>query len=267
MRKRRAFTLIELLLVISIIALLMAVLMPAMSRAKRQAKTLVCLSNLRQWGTFFKMYTMDYDDKFSEWAAAPQGVGFWPNTLKPYYGEQKDLLLCPIATEHFSSDFHGSARETWQVPSAAAGHWQIKDMEFEASYGINSFTYWAQSGTSPRNFPATDYWGTSVVSGGDKVPIFGDHSFIDFWPEPGHDAPLFGTVYEGGPMTMKRVCVDRHDGFVNWLFLDFSVRKVGLKELWVLKWSRSWNRKGPHTLAAGKVAASWPMWIRKYKAF
>jgi len=40
---------------------------------------------------------------------------------------------------------------------------------------------------------------------------------------------------------MKRVCIDRHNGYVNGVFLDFSARRIGLKELWVLKWHRSFN--------------------------
>ena len=56
---RRAFTLVELLVVIGIIALLIAILMPALSRSRKHANMIACQSNLRQIGTFLVMYAMD----------------------------------------------------------------------------------------------------------------------------------------------------------------------------------------------------------------
>jgi prepilin-type processing-associated H-X9-DG protein len=66
---------------------------------------------------------------------------------------------------------------------------------------------------------------------------------------------------------MRRVCFNRHDGFVNALFLDFSARKVGLKELWTLKWHRSYDTAGPWTLAGGVLPSDWPAWMRSFKDY
>ena len=60
--RQKGFTLIELLIVIGTIALLMAILLPALNRARGQTRTVVCLSNLRQLGLAFACYANDYDD-------------------------------------------------------------------------------------------------------------------------------------------------------------------------------------------------------------
>ena len=66
MGKRKAFTLIELLVVIAIIALLMGILMPALSRVKEQANSIACRARLREWGLLFKFYTDDNDGYFNK---------------------------------------------------------------------------------------------------------------------------------------------------------------------------------------------------------
>jgi prepilin-type processing-associated H-X9-DG protein len=66
---------------------------------------------------------------------------------------------------------------------------------------------------------------------------------------------------------MNRVCVDRHNGFVNSLFCDWTVRKIGLKELWTLKWHRTYNVNGPWTKAGGATPDKWPQWMRSYKDY
>jgi prepilin-type processing-associated H-X9-DG protein len=62
-------------------------------------------------------------------------------------------------------------------------------------------------------------------------------------------------------------CINRHDGFVNGLFLDFSVRKIGLKELWKLKWSEDFDRNNKWTIAGHVQPEDWPEWMRHFKDY
>jgi prepilin-type processing-associated H-X9-DG protein len=63
------------------------------------------------------------------------------------------------------------------------------------------------------------------------------------------------------------VCINRHDGGVNSLFLDWSVRKVGIKELWTLNRHPYFDTRGPWTKAGGVAPEDWPEWMRGFKDY
>lgn len=90
--KANGFTLIELLVVVSIIALLVSILMPALGRAREQAKLLTCQANCKQIGTLTELHRADYDGKvpivFNPWAvgAAPPKHALLSLALRDYIG-------------------------------------------------------------------------------------------------------------------------------------------------------------------------------------
>lgn len=247
MNRSKAFTLVELMVVIAIIALLIAVLLPALAQVRRRAKAIVCQTTLKQWALMFTMYADDNDGSFMEGEPADQGPNVrnhWMDALKPYYWKQREVTLCPIAPQKKGS-FWYSGRKFRAWGPFDGTEWTGDLIGLGSSYGMNNWLTNPPLGclTNEHGRLSTKHnWRKSSVKGAALIPMFLDCIWTGAWPEHNDpppeydDAPAATVWYEIGSF-----CIDRHFKAINGVFLDSSVQKIGLKELWRLKWSRNFN--------------------------
>lgn len=270
MNKRKAFTLIELLVVIAIIALLMAVLMPALNRAKKQAKMVACQAKLKQWGLIWSLYCDDNNGYFPEAGTLGWKRGTWIIALRAQWETRSDILKCPMAKKRLPTDqVWGGPSHTYIMGSGGAGN-----LREECSYGGSNWIYQARPGeTAIQSRPTEWNWKTPNVRGANDIPIFADTMWRGGGPyEKGTrgDPPQFDGQWLGYNREMMHFVINRHNGFINATFLDWTVRKVGLKELWTLKWHRQFKTSGPEapwTTAGGVSFTDWPEWMRPFKDY
>ena len=260
--RRPAFTLIELLVVISVVVLLIALLLPALDQARGQARTVVCQSNLRQCGVYFSMYTEQNANRFFSLPFIGGGYIDWREPMEPLFQDDLDILLCPSAAKHHPLPGVGP---NWGGGSHSA--WEFQGLR--ASYGTNN---WICTLAENRGYPPLwmqGVWKTPLARSAAQVPVFLDCMFGGGGPRMTDGPPVFDDVHrvDQGSCNMAHFGIDRHRGCINGLFMDWSVRKVGLKELWTLKWSRHFNTAGPWTRAGGVEAGDWPHWMRRFKEY
>jgi prepilin-type N-terminal cleavage/methylation domain-containing protein/prepilin-type processing-associated H-X9-DG protein len=257
--RRNAFTLIELLVVIAIIALLMSILMPSLNKARKQARGVACLSNLKQWGYIWHMYTEDSGGKFNTGeTAGGAAANDWPVVLLPYYQDRGELTMCPAATLLLIEGGRFALR-AWAWDKQGWTNLANKETPDRGSYGENEWI--CDRSTDPA------YWRTrNTIKKPDAVPLFFDCAYVDAFPNANGGPPSFeGDTSGYNEWTV--ICMDRHSGYVNYLFADLSVRRVGPKELWTFKWNRQFNTSNAWTRAGGVTPEDWPDWLKPFKDY
>ena len=275
MKSKDGFTKKDIIVVFGCIIFLLMNIGAISGSGRRRAKAVVCLSNLRKWGIVFSMYCADHEGSFNP-GNTGRGGGvagfFWMDPLFPYHKDRK-LQTCPMAVKTYMYEggqqpfVSWGGSEDWYPP--------LSTEDDRGSYGQNCYML-NPPADRPHlyGFPTRNNWRTANIKGADNVPIFGDCMWIGTWPKDTDDPPEFnGDFYSSGDY-INLCCFDRHngtcssaDGGLYLTFADFSARKVGVKEVFTLKWHRAFDTEGPWTAAGGVQPEDWPDWMSNFKDY
>ncbi len=205
--QKRKFTLIELLIVISIIAILAGLLLPALSKAREMAYGSACLNNLKQTG----IGMISYADTYGNWLAPqyfsyPKAV-YWYANIAANIGDDPDLLSDYTLMK--TRIFHCQARRSWQISGG-------KIVPYSNNYAFN-----CKMGTAD----ASNGWylvKTSMVPRPSQVIYAGDSIISGTDAGTGTDKSRINYGARSNAFAVYQSCVpiDIHGGRANFLFVD-----------------------------------------------
>ena len=248
---------------VSVISALMAISLPSTQRVRKQAQTIGCQSNQRQWGIAFPVddEKVSYLDRFQPFLRAYVDYDkMGSNSLRT---DAKGIYLCPSAKElgrpvpSLGPEY--LHLEAWDGSKSTAWAYRFKSRLFTSSYSVNDMREYMPKRKVFSEKPS-------------EIPILFDSTFrLPGLVESDDPPPQYDDMPRGIPTGKDTracsICIDRHSEGVSVLFVDASVRRVGLKELWTLAWNDEFSRTGPWTKAGGVQPEDWPAWMRAFKGY
>lgn len=250
-----AFTLIELLVVIAVIGILAAVLLPALSAAKRKAQGTRCQSNVRQLTLASYMYATD-SGSHAAYTNANNPHILWMGS--DYYAKVRNIFICPTTPAPSPvppHDVWGAANRAW-VWGSGRSPADIVTNPVPGSYALNGWLY-DRPTFGGAEHPEYMMSKQSSIQRPSQTPAFVDAMWVDLWPLetslPSRD--LYNGSLETG---MTRCTISRHGGIaanaprnfdirqrlpgsVNLGIADGHVESAKLENLWRYYWHLDWN--------------------------
>jgi prepilin-type N-terminal cleavage/methylation domain-containing protein/prepilin-type processing-associated H-X9-DG protein len=248
MRRVKGFTLIELLVVIGIIAILIAIIVPVVGKARQRAKTLQCATNEHAILQALRVYCEIYRGR-SSWDVY--------NILADNSFELSRGLICPATVsqslpENTPLAVYGTPNMSWAQPKYIyQPSLKLVGKMIYGSYGGNDyfkpFTYGITNAVSRRIvYQPGDHYDES------SAPVILDHVTIKLAPDETDTIPTDGTVNDPYYYTAGAAATRRHGSVTNIAFWDGHVESVKLENIWTVRWKRNWTRTDPYP-----VPASW----------
>jgi prepilin-type processing-associated H-X9-DG protein/prepilin-type N-terminal cleavage/methylation domain-containing protein len=285
--KRRAFTLVEMLVVVGVIVALVAILLPSLSKAYAAARRASCQANAHGLTQTFNLYISDWNSLVPYYTSSTvpnNGPNQWTIPLTPGTVGDK-IRVCPESTVSNPLLYAtGTSEQVWNHPAASLAQ--------TGGYTFNGWLYLVRmvppapppppppppgdedsnpsdaddlSPPPPVTPPPAPYapkfvadptlfFRLPITRNISTIPVFADGTWSESFPMPTDAVPANLSTGSGNSSTdqLGQVCITRHGKVVNVSFVDGHAENVKLPELWSKQWHMYWQAPTPLPVVAAQ---------------